>query len=119
MVAHNSSGFDSRVVLIFLVKEITELEILKSARGMISLSFRCGVKIVNTCEVPQYGKFTCTPSQIKASLEKIGREHGLQPELIKQEIEHSVTSKSNSADLRHILEPYLRLDVFCLIFIYA
>ena len=53
LVAHNSSRFDSWVVLNSLIKEITDLKIIKTARGLISLSFRCGVKIVNTCEVPQ------------------------------------------------------------------
>ena len=90
MVAHNSSGFDSWVVLNSLVKVITELKITKTATGLISLSFRCGFKIVNTCEVPQYVKFTCSKSHIKGSLEKIGREYGLQPELLKGEIEHSI-----------------------------
>ena len=44
LVAHNSSGFDSWVVLNSLIKEITGLKIIKTARGLISLSFRCGVK---------------------------------------------------------------------------
>ena len=82
LVAHNISGFDSWVVLNSLVKDITELKIIKTARGLISLSFRCGVKIVNTSEVPQYVKFTCSKSHIKGSLEKIGIEYGLQPELL-------------------------------------
>ena len=73
LVAHNSSGFDSWIVLNSLVKEITELKIIKTARGLISLSFRCGFEIVNTIEVPQYVKFTCTKSHIKGSLEKIGK----------------------------------------------
>ena len=119
LVAHNSSGFDSWVVLNSLVKEITDLKIIKTARGLISLSFRCGFKIVNTVEVPQYVKFTCSKSHIKGSLEKIGREYGLQPELLKGEIEHSVINKSNFTELRHIWEPYLKLDVLCLAFIYA
>ena len=46
LVAHNPSGFDSWDVLNFLTKQKTDLK--KSARGLISLSFRCGVKIVNT-----------------------------------------------------------------------
>ena len=70
LVADNSSGFDSWVVLNSLVKDITEIKIIKTARGLISLSFRCGFKIVNTCEVPQYIKFTCSKSHIKGSLEK-------------------------------------------------
>ena len=113
LVAHNSSGFDSWVVLNSLVKEITDLKIIKTARGLISLSFRCGFKIVNTVEVPQYVKFTCSKSHIKGSLEKIGREYRLQPELLKEEIEHSVNNKSNFTKLRHVWEPYLKLDVLC------
>ena len=119
LVAHNSSGFDSWVVLNSLVKEITDLKIIKTARGLISLSFRCGVKIVNTCEVPQYVKFTCSKSHIKGSLEKIGKEYGLQPELLKGELDHSIINKNNFAELRHIWEPYLISDVLCLAFIYA
>ena len=119
MVAHNSSGFDSWVVLKFLVKRITEIKILKTAKGLISLSFRCGIKTVNTVEVPQYDKFTGRKSHTKGSLEKFGREYGLQPELLKRKVEHSVYNKSNFVDLRHIWEPYLKLDVLCLASLYA
>ena len=119
LLAHNSSGFDSWVVLNSLVKEITDLKIIKTTRGLISLSFRCGVKIVNTCEVPQYVKFTCSKSHIKGSLEKIGREYNLQPELLKGEMYHSIINKNNFAELRHVWEPYLISDVLCLAFIYA
>ena len=86
---------------------------------MISLLFRCGVNIVNTCDVPQYVKFTCLKSHIKGSLEKIGREYSLQHELLKGKTEHSVVIKSNFAEIRHIWEPYLKLDILCLAFIYA
>ena len=119
LVAHNSSGFDSWVVLKSLVKEITKLKITKTARGLISLSFRCGVKIVITCEVPQYVKFTCSKSHIKGSLNKMGKEYGLQPELLKGEIEHSVINENNFLELRHFWEPYLISDVLCLAFIYS
>ena len=83
LLAHNASEFDSWVVLNSLVKEITDLKIIKTGRGLISLSFRCGVKVV---EVPQYIKYTCTKSHLKGSLEKIGREYGLQPELLKEKL---------------------------------
>ena len=119
LVAHSGSGFDSWVVLNSLTRNITDLKIIKTARGLISLSFRCGVKIVNTVEVPQYVKFTCSKSHIKGSLNKIGKEYGLQPELLKGEIEHSVINKNNFVELRHIWEPYLISDVLCLAFIYA
>ena len=103
----------------FYSKKITEIKIIETARVLISLSFRCDVKIVKTVEVAQYVKFTCTKSHIKNSLEKIGREYGLQPELFKGEIEYSVINKSKFADLRHIWEQYLRLDLLFLAFIYA
>ena len=119
LVAHNSSGFDSWVVLNSLIKDITELKIIKTARGLISLSFRCGFKTINRVEVPQYVTFTCSKSHIKGSLEKIGREYNLQPELLKGEIDHSVINKNNFVKLRHFWEPYLVSDVLCLDFIYA
>ena len=68
LVAHNKSGFASWAVLNFLVKEITDSKNIKAAMGLISLSFRCGVKIVITCAVPQYIK--CTKCHTKGSLEK-------------------------------------------------
>ena len=86
---------------------------------MLSLSFRCGVKIVNTVEVPLYVKITCTKCHIEGSLEKINREYGLQHEILKGEIEQTDINKSNFADLRHIWEPCLRLDVLYLAFINA
>ena len=46
LVAHNSSGFDSWVALNSLIKDITDLKIIKTARGLISLSFRCGFKVL-------------------------------------------------------------------------
>ena len=58
-------------------------------------------------------------SHTKSSSGKIGREYGLQPKLLKGEIEHSFIKKSEFADLRHICEPYLKLDVLCLAFIYS
>ena len=119
LVAHNSSGFDSWVVLNTLVKEITELKIIKTTRGSISLFFRCGFKIVDTVEVPQYVKFTCSKSHTKGSIGKIVREYELQPELLKGEIENSIFNKNNYAELRHIWEPYLISVVLCLAFIYA
>ena len=69
---------------------------------MIPSSVRCGVEIVNTVEVHQYVIFACSKSHIKGSLEKIGREYGLQPELLTKEIEHSVINESELADLGHL-----------------
>ena len=50
---HNSSGFDSWVVLNSLDKDNEHLKIIRTARRLISLSFRCVEKKVNSVEVPQ------------------------------------------------------------------
>ena len=71
LVGHTVSEFDSWVVLNSLVKEMTVLKFIKTAGRLISLSFRCGVKIVFTVELPQYLIVTCTESQIKGSLEEV------------------------------------------------
>ena len=73
----------------------------------------------NSFEEPQYVKFTCTKSEMKGPTEKIGRGYGLQPEPFRGEIEHTVINKSIFADSGIIWEPYLRLDVLCLAFIFA
>ena len=51
--------------------------------------------------------------------EKIGEKYGLQLDLRKGEIEHSVIKKTNFADLRDISQPYLRFEELCLAFICA
>ena len=51
--------------------------------------------------------------------DKIGREYGLQPELLRGEIEQHVIKKTKFARLRHYLEPYLKSDVLVLAFIHA
>ena len=119
MVAHNANGVDSWVVLNSLVKEITELKVLKTAKKLISLSFRCGFEIVITVEVPQLYKFTCSKTHFKGSYEKIGREYGLQLELLKGRIENSVNNKINFADLSHNWKPYFKSDVLLLAFMCA
>ena len=92
---------------------------VKTARGLISLSFRCGVKIIKTVEVSQYVKFTYKISHNKGILEKIGREYYLQPELLDGEIEQSVIIESNFADLKHIWEALLKSDVLFLAYLYG
>ena len=74
--AQKISGFDSWVVLNSLDKQFRDLKIIRTAGGLISLSFRCGVKKANSVEVPQDVKFTCFKSHIKGSLDEIGREYG-------------------------------------------
>ena len=56
---------------------------------------------------------------MSGSLDKIGREYGLQPQLLKSETIHSEITKHNSNELRHVWEPYLKSDVLCLGIVYA
>ena len=111
ILAHNCSGLDSWVVLNSLDKETTDLKFMKTVWDLISLSFHCGVKIVNTIEVPQYVKFTCTLLHISGPLDKIGIEYGLQPELLKGEINHTEITRHKYNELRDVWEPYFRSDV--------
>ena len=119
LLAHNASGFHSSVVLVSLDKETIDLELIRTARGLIPLSFRCATDIVKTVEVPQYVKFTCTRSPIFVCIDKIRRENGLQRELPIGEINHSDINKYNYIELKHIWEPYLKSDVLGLAFVYA
>ena len=100
-LAHNASGFDNWVVLSSVVTETGDLKILKTGGGLIPLAIRCVLKIVKIVEKIQYLKFTCTKSQMKGSLEKIGKKYGLQPDHIKGEIEHSMITKNNCASPNH------------------
>ena len=114
-----AGGFDIWVVLNSLVKEILDLIFMKTARGLISLSIRCGVKLVDMAEVLQYAEFTCTSFSKERFCRKIGGECGLQPENLEVENEHPDINKSNYGNLTHIWEPYFKIDVLCLAFKYA
>ena len=88
-----------------------------TARGLISLSIRCVEKKTNSVGIPQNFKFTFTRSLISGSLDKVGREWGLQPELLKGEINNSEITKYIYNVLRHILELYLESDVLDIAFV--
>ena len=118
LLVHNASGFDSWVVLNSLDKKMKDLNVKRTARGMISISFRCGFKTVNSVEVPRYGKFTCTRSHIFDFLDQRGREYGLQPKLLKELINHSEIKQYNYNELRLIWEQCLKSDILCLAFVY-
>ena len=97
---------------------MTDIKTRGTARGLMPLSSRCGVEIVNMVKVPQYVKFTSNLSHISGSLEKIGREYGLQPELLKGEIGHSEITKYSYNEMRKVWEPYIKSDVYCLAGVY-
>ena len=69
-----------------LGNEEIDIKILRSRRGLISLSLRCAAKLVVTVEVLQYVKVTCARLHLSSSFDEIGLEYGLQPEILKGEI---------------------------------
>ena len=99
---HCTEGIIFLVFFTYGEKKTTDLEFIRTARGLISLSFRCGVKIVNRIEVPQFVNFSCTRSHVSGSLAKIRREYPLQPELLKREINRSEIKKHNYIELRDV-----------------
>ena len=84
LLTHNTSVFDSWVLLNSLDKKITDSELIRFGRGLISLPFNCRVEIANSIEVPQSVKVTCTRSHISGSLEKSRKRIRLQAELLKK-----------------------------------
>ena len=77
LVAHNSSGFDSYIILNnLLIKKALSSKIVKTDRGIIKLQFNSG-KINQT---PQYIKIICSKSHISGSLSDIGKEYSIQPQ---------------------------------------
>ena len=83
----------------------------------MSLSIWCGVKKFITVEVLQYVKFKCTKSHIKCFSGKIGRKYGFQFEPLEERLNTRFLLRVS--DLRHIWEPYRKLDVLCLVFLDA
>ena len=79
LVAHNSSGFDSYIILNNLLKNTAlSSKIVKTDRGIIKLQFNAG----NINKTPQYIKIVCRKSHISGSLADIGKEYGVQPQLL-------------------------------------
>ena len=94
-LAHNASGFDNVIVLNSLPKTYFP-KIIHTSRGILKLSFRVGtIYDNNNEEIPQYMKFVCSKVHISGSLRKIQKDYGIQPQLLKTEMEHSDITLSN------------------------
>ena len=116
LVAHNSSAFDSYIILNNLLKNTAlSSKIVRTDRGIIKLQFNSG-KINNT---PQYIKIVCSGSHIAGSLADIGREYGVQPQLLKSEMDHGKITMDNYKSLENEWVPYLELDCLSLAYVYA
>ena len=116
LIAHNSSGFDSYIILNNLLKNTAlSSKIVKTDRGIIKLQFNSG-KINQT---PQYIKIVCSKSHISGSLSEIGKEYRVQPQLLKSEMDHTKVTMDNYEELENIWVPYLELDCLSLALVYA
>ena len=56
-------------------------------------------------------KFVCSKVHISGSLRKIQKEYGIQPQLLKTEMEHSDITLSNYIEKERFWKPYLINDV--------
>ena len=111
LIAHNASGFDNVIVLNSLPKTYFP-KIIHTARGILKLSFRVGtVYDNNNKEIPLYMKFVCSKVHISGSLGKIQKDYGIQPQLLKTEMEHSDITLSNYIEKERFWKPYLINDV--------
>ena len=111
LIAHNASGFDNVIVLNSLPKTYFP-KIIHTSRGILKLSFRVGtIYDNNNKEIPQYMKFVCSKVHISGSLRKIQKDYGIQPQLLKTEMEHSDITLSNYTEKERFWKPYLINDV--------
>ena len=111
LVAHNASDFDSWVVLNSLVKEITELKILKIVGDWFH--YRFGVVFKHLIQLKYLSSSILHVQNliVEDLWKKLLENTGFILNFSKEKSEHSVVDKSNFAYLRAIWESYLKLDV--------
>ena len=111
LIGHNASGFDNAIVLNSLPKTYFP-KIIHTSRGFLKVSFRVGtVYGENNREIPQYMKFVCSKVHISGSLRKIQKESGIEPQLLKGEMDHNDITLSNYREREKFWKPYLIDDV--------
>ena len=109
--AHNSSGFDSFIVLNNLDnKNIPSLKIVKTDWGLKELSFRSE----NTGTKPHFIKTTCSNTHISGSLVEIWREYNVQLHLLRSVMSHATINEYNNNDFKLTWVPYLELSCLSL-----
>ena len=101
LIAHNSSGFGSYIVMDSLYNKMTSLKLVKTDRGLLKLSFRSG--FIN--EIPQYIKIIRSKSHKSGSIAEIGREYGVRPELLKSGMNPVEENKEKNKDLERFWSP--------------
>ena len=90
LVVPNASAFDNYFVLNSLPNPYKCKIIIKTSRGLIELNFKAVFVSDNDKGIPKYMKFVCSKCHITGSLKEKQREHKIQPNLMKEEIDHNV-----------------------------
>ena len=121
LIAHNGSGFDTWVILNNLPEGCKIMNMIKNGKGIISLKIFNGMVNVKAYSKgqPQYLTFTCSMNHMKSSLRKLGETYKLQSSLMKQEMNHIEIYEDTWESKRGEWEPYSRMDILSLAFIYA
>ena len=81
---------------------------------MIKLSFKAGSVNENEREKSKYMKFVCSKCHIAGSLKEIQKEYKIQPDLMKDEINHNI---SNYKEYESSWKLYLIDDVLGLAYL--
>ena len=121
LIAHNGSGFDTWIILNNLPSWSRIMNLIKNGKGIISLKIFNGMVNVkaNSKGQPQCLTFTCSMNHMKSSLRKLGETYKLQTSLMKQEMDHNEIYEDTWECKRREWEPYLKMDILSLAFIYA
>ena len=117
MFGHNASGFDNYIVLNSLPSSYKCIKVLKTSKGLQKLSFKTGSVIENDIAIPKYMKFVCSKCHLSGSLKSIQKEYNIQPDLMKDEIDHDLINISNYKNYENLWRPYLISDVLGLAYV--
>ena len=119
LLAHNASGFDTRIVLNNLSCDKRIENIIKNGKGIIELKIFNGSIEKNKKQVPQKLHFRCGMTHLNYSLRNLGRTFNLQKELLKTELNHDEIDYNNYKDEKDEWLDYVKQDVLCTAFSFA
>ena len=119
MHAHSGIGFDTWILLNNLPCDKHIVDIIKIGEVIFSLKISNGYIEKNKKQIPQKTIFRCGMTQLKYSLEKIGKTFEIQKELVKTEMDHDEVHGNNYKDKKDDWLPYVKQDVLCTAFSYA
>ena len=114
MGGHDAIFFDNYIVLNSLPSSYKCIKLNKTSRGLKKLSLQAGSVIEGDREMLKYMIFVCSKCHLSGSLKSIQKEYNIQPDLMKDEIDHDLISIGNYKDYENLWRPYLIDDVLAL-----